>query len=157
MTEVKTDLKKAVSDKSIALLNPALASATDLMLSTKEAHWNVRGPHFIALHLFFDTLNKEMGTVVDDLAERCVQLGGHALGTLGEAHKGTQLHAYPGNLHAEKEHLQALLGQFTAFSIHMRQGIDAADQAGDKDTSDLFTQISRGLDKQIWFIEAHLA
>jgi len=81
MSEIKTDLKPASAEKSIALLNAALASATDLMLSTKEAHWNVRGPNFIGLHLLFDKLNAEVSVYVDDIAERAVQIGGHAKGT----------------------------------------------------------------------------
>ena len=157
MSEIKTDLKRSSADKSIALLNPTLASATDLMLSTKEAHWNVRGPNFIGLHLLFDKLNGEVSVYVDDLAERVVQVGGHALGTLRDAVKASTLPAYPENLNLEKDHLNALVKQFVALSTHVRKGIDLADEAGDKDTADLFTQISRGLDKQIWILEAHLA
>jgi starvation-inducible DNA-binding protein len=157
MNEIKTDLKKSASDRSIALLNPALAGATDLMLSTKEAHWNVRGPNFISLHLLFDKLNSEVAVYVDDLAERTIQIGGHAHGTLKAAAKDSTLPTYPENLRTEKDHLQALTAQFVALSIQIRQGILDADEAGDKDTADLFTQVSRGLDKQIWFLEAHLS
>lgn len=157
MSEIKTDLKKASRDKSIALLRPALASATDLMLGTKEAHWNVRGPNFMSLHLFFDKLNAEVSVYVDDLAERSVEMGGYAHGTLQAAAKGSVLPVYPDDLSSEKDHLRALTAQFVAFSTHIRESIDLADKAGDRDTSDLFTQVSRGLDKQIWFLEAHLA
>jgi starvation-inducible DNA-binding protein len=156
MNAIKTDLKESAVTVSIALLNPALASATDLLLDTKEAHWNLRGPNFMALHLFFDTLYSQVGVYVDDLAERIIQMGGHAHGTLRAAAKDSTLPAYPDNLHAEKDHLHALIVEFVAFSTLIRKDIDAADEGGDKDTADLFTQISRGLDKQIWFLEAHL-
>jgi starvation-inducible DNA-binding protein len=127
------------------------------MLSTKEAHWNVRGPNFMAVHLFFDKLNEEVSAYVDDLAERIVQMGGYAHGTLRDTAGATLLPAYPENIHREKDHLEALVGQFVAFSKLVRKSIDTADGAGDKDTADLLTQVSRGLDKQIWFLEAHLA
>src|ERR1700722_8652341 len=156
MGDIKTDLKKSAIERSITLLNPALASATDLLLSTKEAHWNVKGPNFMSIHLFFDKLYTEVAEYVDDLAERTIEMGGYAHGTLKDTVKGTILPAYPESLHTEKEHIQALVSQFVAFSIHIRNGIDKADEAGDKDTADLFTQISRALDKQIWFLEAHL-
>ena len=157
MPEISTDLKKSARDASIAVLGPALASAADLMLSTKEAHWNVRGPNFMSIHLFFDKLNGEVSVYVDDLAERIVQMGGYAHGTLRDAAGGTRLPAYPENIHTEKDHLEALISQFVTFSKLVRAGIDTADDADDLDTADLLTQVSRGLDKQIWFLEAHLA
>jgi starvation-inducible DNA-binding protein len=157
MTAITTDLKKSAVDVSIPLLGPILAAATDLMLSTKEAHWNVRGPNFMALHLFFDTLNAQVAVYVDDCAERIIQLGAHAHGTLRAAAKDSGLPPYPENLHTEKDHLHALTAEFVAFSVLVRKGIDSADAGGDKDTADLFTQVSRGLDKQIWFLQAHSA
>jgi starvation-inducible DNA-binding protein len=156
MAESRLDLKKSARDKSLALLGPALAGATDLMLSTKEAHWNVKGPTFIALHELFDKLNGSMAGWVDDLAERMVQLGGHAHGTLKAAAKTSPLPTYPEGLTREKDHLKALAAQTAALGALLRKGIDAAAEAGDADTADLFTELSRGLDKQLWFLEAHL-
>ena len=157
MGDIKTDLKRSATAKSVAFLHPVLASATDLLLSTKEAHWNVRGPNFMSIHLFFDKLYEEVGVYVDDLAERTIEMGGHARGTLKVAAKMSTLPDYPEGLISEKDHLHALVAQFVAFSIVVRAGIDLVDAAGDRDTADLLTQVSRGLDKQIWFLEAHLA
>jgi starvation-inducible DNA-binding protein len=157
MAEISTDLKKSARDVSIALLGPVLASAADLMLSTKEAHWNVRGPNFMSIHLLFDKLNEEVSVYVDDVAERIVQMGGYAHGTLRDTVGATLLPAYPEKIHREKDHLEALIGRFVTFGKVVRKGIDTADLAGDKDSADLLTQVSRGLDKQIWFLEAHLA
>jgi len=125
------------------------------MLSTKEAHWNVKGPNFIALHELFDKFNGEVAVYVDDLAERIVQLGGHAHGTLGAVGKAKALPAYPDGLTREGDHLKALIAQTAALGALVRKGIDAAANAGDADTADLLTGISRGLDKQLWFLEAH--
>ena len=157
MPESKLDLKKSARDRSIALLGPALAGATDLMLSAKEAHWNVKGPTFIALHELFDKINADMAVVVDDLAERIVQLGGHAVGTLKATAKASPIPAYPEGLHREKDHLKALVAQTAGLGALVRRGIDASAEAGDADTADLLTGISRGLDKQLWFLESHLA
>lgn len=154
MAETRLDLSPTLREKSIGLLGPALASATDLMLSTKEAHWNVKGPNFIALHQLFDVFNGEMGAYVDDLAERIVQLGGHASGTLRAVAKSSALPDYPQGLRQAADHLQALAAQTGALGALVRKGITAA--GDDLDTADLFTEISRGLDKQLWFIEAHI-
>jgi starvation-inducible DNA-binding protein len=156
MAPSKIDLEKSVRDKSISILNPALAGATELMLSTKEAHWNVKGPNFIALHELFDKFNGEVSVYVDDLAERIVQLGGHAPGTVQEVAAAKALPPYPKGKTKEREHLAALISQTAALGSIVRKGIDHSADAGDADTADLLTGISRGLDKQLWFLEAHL-
>ncbi len=155
MSNSKIDLEKSVRDKCIAVLNPVLAGATELMLSAKEAHWNVKGPHFIALHELFDKFNGQLAETVDDLAERIVQLGGHAHGTLSELAAAKVLPPYPEKKTAEKDHLDALIAQTAALGKRVREGIDQTADAGDADTADLLTGISRGLDKQLWFLEAH--
>jgi starvation-inducible DNA-binding protein len=157
MSEIHTDLKRTACEKSVALLNPILASSIDLMLGAKEAHWNVRGPNFIGLHLLFDKLNGEVAGHVDDVAERIMQIGGHAHGTLAAAAKASALPPYPEGMHTEKDHLRALVAQAAALAAHVRKSIGVADEAGDKGTADLLTTISRDLDQQIWFLEAHLA
>jgi starvation-inducible DNA-binding protein len=157
MAESRLDLSKTARDKSIALLGPALAGATDLMLATKEAHWNVRGLNFAALHKLFDEFNADMGGYVDQLAERIIQVGGHAHGTLQAAAKSSTLPAYPEGLVQEKDHLKALAAQTSTLGALSRKGIDDANSAGDAATADLFTEITRAMDKWLWFIEANLA
>ncbi len=137
------------------LLNARLADAIDLSLQLKQAHWNVRGATFFQLHELFDKLHAETGTYVDDLAERCVQLGGTARGTLQAVAQRSALAAYPLTAKTPVAHLKAIQESLAAFGKAVRAGIDAADQAGDSDTADLFTGISRGADKALWFIEAH--
>ncbi len=155
-TQSLLDLKAPAREHSLKALAPILAGAVDLMLSTKEAHWNVKGPRFIALHELFDKFHEESEGWVDDLAERIVQLGGHAHGTLKEAAQASPLPAYPKGLRGEDDHLKALTAQTAALGALMRSAIDAAAHAGDADTADVFTEISRALDKQLWFLEAHL-
>lgn len=140
----------------IALLNARLADAIDLRLAVKQAHWNVKGPTFIALHELFDQIQARVDAFVDDIAERAVALGGAAHGTAQVVVKETKLKPYPTELMPEKDHLNALADRLSAFGKLAREAIDAADEAGDKDTADLFTGVSRQMDKDLWFIEAHL-
>ena len=156
MAESRLDLNTVAREKSLALLGPTLAGATDLMLATKEAHWNVRGPNFIALHKLFDEFNAAMGEYVDELAERVIQLSGHAHGTLQAAAKTSTLPVYPEGLVQEKDHLKALASQTAALGALARTGIESADKAGDAATADLFTELTRGLDKWLWFVEANI-
>jgi starvation-inducible DNA-binding protein len=156
MAKTRNDLPDNTRKAMIVLLNARLADAIDLRLAIKQAHWNVKGPTFIALHELFDQIQARVDAFVDDIAERAVALGGAAHGTVQVVVKHSQLEAYPTELMPEKEHLEALAARISAFGKLARSAIDTADEAGDKDTADLFTSISRQLDKDLWFIEAHL-
>ncbi|WP_315919012.1 DNA starvation/stationary phase protection protein Dps [Mesorhizobium sp. SP-1A] len=151
----KNDLKSNARAESIDLLNARLADAIDLALITKQAHWNVKGPQFIAVHEMLDMFRKEVDVHVDVIAERAVQLGGTAHGTSQEVSKSSALKPYPTDIHKIKEHLAALIDRYAAAAKRARAGIDEADQAGDADTADIFTAYSRTLDKLLWFLEAH--
>ena len=156
MFNTKNDLSEAVRAKAIALLNARLADAIDLQTQTKQAHWNVKGPSFIALHELFDKVNEDVEDYVDDLAERAVQLGGVAEGTARMAAKRSSLSEYPTNTLDGRSHVEALSTVLAAFGKSARKAINDADDIGDLDTADLFTEISRGVDKWLWFVEAHL-
>lgn len=151
----KNDLKSNVKTESIALLNARLAEAIDLALITKQAHWNLKGPQFIAIHEMLDKFRKEIDGHVDIIAERAAQLGGTALGTSQEVAKATTLKPYPTDIHKTKDHLAALIDRYAKASSTARESIDEADEAGDADTADIFTAYSRSLDKLLWFLEAH--
>ena len=152
----QNDLPERVRVEAIVLLNQQLADALDLHLQAKQAHWNVRGPNFIALHELFDKLYEVVGEYVDELAERAVQLGGTAQGTLQAVVKHSLLDVYPPVVSSGHDHLKWLAKSLAKFGASVRIAIDASSKAGDADTADLFTEISRGNDKQLWFIEAHL-
>lgn len=156
MHKTKNDLPESVRTKSISLLAPSLAECLDLQTQAKQAHWNVKGPHFMQLHELFDKVSADLLEYVDELAERIVQLGGTAEGTVRVAAAKSGLPEYPLSITDGKSHVEALSNAVAAFSKRIRSGIDVAGQAGDADTADLFTEISRGLDKWIWFLEAHL-
>ena len=152
----KNDLSKKTRKTVIGLLNENLADAIHLSLQAKQAHWNVKGPAFLPLHELFDKLYDEAGDWADLLAERAVQLGGVAAGTLAEVAKQTKLQAYPTELAAGRDHLAALIDSMATFGRSVRQAAGDSGEAGDSDTEDLFTEVSRGADKMLWFLEAHV-
>jgi len=152
----KNDLPADLRGKMIALLNARLADSIDLQTQCKQAHWNVKGPDFIALHELFDKINEDVEEYVDLLAERAVQLGGTAEGTIQAVIKRTSLKEYGTKGGSGHDHVQALSNALAAYGKLVREAIDSTDKAGDKDTADIFTETSRGTDKWLWFVEAHL-
>ena len=156
MYPTKNDVPEGVRTKTVDLLNARLADAIDLQTQTKQAHWNVKGPSFIALHKLFDEVNEDVEDYVDLIAERAVQLGGVAQGTARMAAKRSSLAEYPVSAVDGRSHVEALSSALAAFGKSARRAIGEADDLGDLDTADLFTEISRGTDKWLWFVEAHL-
>jgi starvation-inducible DNA-binding protein len=137
------------------LINQHLATAIDLQMQLKQAHWSVKGPNFISLHELFDEINGAVAAYVDLLAERVVQLGGIAQGTVAVAASRSQLEKYPLTISAGSEHVKAVAHALAYFGREVREAIDETAAMGDADTADLFTEVSRGIDKWLWFVEAH--
>lgn len=156
MHSTRIDLAAKTRARMIDLLNARLADAIDLQLQCKQAHWNVKGPQFIALHELFDRLAGELDGHVDELAERVTALGGVAEGTLQAVAGRSRLDAYPLDFSDGRAHVDALAAAYARFGKSVRKAIDEAAKAGDADSSDLFTGISRGADKSLWLLEAHL-
>ncbi len=155
LNPTSNSLRPVTREKVIALLNARLADAIDLQLQAKQAHWNVKGSNFIGLHELFDDVAEAVEGHADELAERAVALGGMVAGTVQAVAGGTTLAAYPTGAQkwtAHVEHLSAALG---AFGKNVREAIDKAEEFGDAGTADLFTDISRDIDKYTWFVEAH--
>ncbi len=141
---------------SIETLNARLADGIDLALAIKQAHWNLKGPQFIGVHLMLDGFRKEIDALNDKVAERAVQLGATALGTTQVVADRSKLPAYPTGIYAIADHIAALIDSYAAYANAVRENIDETDEAGDADTADLFTEVSRAVDKQLWFLEAHV-
>lgn len=156
MHKTKIDIKKADREKVIEILNARLADASDLKSQAKQAHWNVKGMNFIALHELFDQVATEVEGYTDSIAERVTTLGGTALGTVRVAAANSSLSEYPLEITDGADHVDALSTALADFGKKVRQNIDDCDKIGDKDTADLFTEISRGIDKSLWFVEAHI-
>lgn len=158
---MSTALRSSTSDLPeaqrllIALLNQQLADAIDLSLQAKQAHWNVKGPHFTSLHLFFDEIAHALTELIDGLAERVVQLGGVACGTLQAVEASSRLPVYDRELLAGGEHVSALSRAMALFAASTRAAIDTAAAQGDATTADVFTEVSRGVDELLWKLTAH--
>jgi starvation-inducible DNA-binding protein len=152
----RIDLPGEVLAKSISLLNQLLADTFDLMSQTKFSHWNVKGQNFIAIHKLFDDLAETLEEHVDTIAERATALGGVAMGTIRQAAAMSRVTEFPAGTHRSSDVLTALAERYAAVGKSAREAIDTADQLGDRDTSDLFTALSRAIDQALYFLEAHL-
>lgn len=151
----RVDIKAKSRAKVVELINSRLADAIDLRSHLRHAHWNVRGPRFIALHELFDELTSGLDGQIDDLAERAGQLGGVSLGLVRVVAKASTLPEYPREAVSGSQHVEALAESLGVLANRCREAIDVSDKAGDVATADLFTGLTRFLDKALWLIEAH--
>src|SRR3989449_6189714 len=151
----KNDLPEASRLEAVGLLNQRLADCIDLQTQCKQAHWNVKGPTFIALHKLFDEINESVEEYVDLIAERIVQLGGIAEGTIGAVEGRSTLVDYPLTLSSGAEHVAALSDALAAVGRTARVGIEEVNELKDADSADMLTDVSRGVDQWLWFVEAH--
>jgi starvation-inducible DNA-binding protein len=157
MFDTRNDLDEATREKLVTLLNARLADTFDLYSQLKQAHWSVRGSDFIQLHELYDTVAESVLEFVDEIAERATALGGLATGTVRMAAEASSLDEYPLDAIAGEETVQVVADRLATYGAAVREAIDVTDsELGDIDTSDLFTEISRSIDKHLWFVEAHV-
>ena len=156
MLDTHNDLPADTRDQMIALLNQELADMSDLHSQTKQAHWNVKGEQFIALHKLFDEFAEALTGYVDEIAERAVQLGGTAMGTNRMSAAESRLPEYPSEVMSSMDHVNALTERYAMVAASTRAAVKTAEEAEDLDTVDLMSAISLGMDKWLWFLEAHL-
>jgi starvation-inducible DNA-binding protein len=153
--ETENDLPKNTREAVVALINQRLADVVDLKAQLKQAHWNVKGPHFIGLHKLFDEIAEAVEDYTDLIAERAVQLGGIAEGTVRVAAVRSRLEEYPLTIADGTLHVEAVAKALSDFGHEVRITINEAQTLEDADTADMFTEVSRGIDKWLWFVEAH--
>jgi starvation-inducible DNA-binding protein len=139
--------------KLIEILNRRLADAIDLQLQSRQAYWNVKGPHFMALRELFDKVAQGVEEYADRIAEHIVQLGGMAEGTVYAVARRTSLDEYVLATADGHGHIDALATTLTAFGKHVRYASEQARELKDADMADFFTDIARGVDKWLWFVE----
>ena len=156
MHATRIDLPLKARDQVTSLLQARLIDLLDLKLSVKQAHWNVKGANFMETHEFFDEVAGRVEELADGLAERITTLGGVALGRSQVVAKGTSLEPYPDDVFASPDHIAALADRFAAAAKGTRAAIEASAKARDEVTADLFNETTGVLDKDLWFLEAHL-
>ena len=154
MHRTRNDTKGNAKQVALQTLQARLVDGVDLALDIKQAHWNLKGPEFIGIHTMLDGFRDQMDDYNDMVAERIIQLGGTARGTAQAVSTGSKLAAYPMDIYKIGDHLAALIDRYAAYGNAVRGNVDETDEAGEPDTADLFTEISRGVDKQLWFLEA---
>ena len=157
MQSTHNTLSQNIREQSAQLLNRHLAASIDLHGQMKQAHWNVRGPGFFAVHELFDKIADIALDFADEIAERAAAMGAIAEGTVQVAASRSYLVPYPLRIADTKEHIFAVSATLAAFGQSIREAIGQAAAFGDAATADLFTQVSRGIDHQLWFVESHMA
>jgi starvation-inducible DNA-binding protein len=156
MYDTSNDLSPTTRRSIAEILNEHLADAIDLQLQAKQAHWNIKGPSFVGLHELFDQIASRAREYADEIAERAVALGGSARGTVQAVSRQSQLREYPLDVHDWRAHVHAMQDALATFGRGARKAIDDATALNDADTADLFTEISRAVDKLLWMVEAHI-
>ncbi len=156
MHETRMSLPEKDRIEIVGMLNTTLASMLDLYGQIKQAHWNVKGPEFISLHLLFDRIAEEVENEADTVAERIMALGGTALGTTQEVAKNTKLRVYPTDIFVAKDHIEHLTHNFAILGELSRENMDETSELNDMATNDIYIELTRLLDKNLWFIEAHV-
>ena len=156
MHNTKNDLAQGKREAVAEYLNARLADVIDLKTQAKQAHWNVKGIHFIGLHELFDQVATAAEAHADLIAERITALGGTALGTARVVAQNSSLSEYPLEIFDGTSHVDALSTAMAEFGKNVRKNINDTDDLGDKDTADLLTEVSREIDKLLWFVEAHI-
>ena len=155
LTHTRNSLPEKTRLEITALLQERLTDSIDLMMQAKQAHWNVKGHNFIALHELFDKVYTDTGKYVDLIAERIVQLGGIAQGTIRVVAKKSSLPEYPLDITSGKKHVAELAHAIAFYGELVRKATTTSTQLKDADTADILTEVSRGADVNLWFVEAH--
>lgn len=154
--ETSIDIESGIRQQMIETLNAQLADTFDMVSLIKQAHWNVKGAQFIALHQLYDQIAQGLLDYVDMIAERATALGGTALGTVRMASASSRLVDYPAELVQDMATVRFLADQMANLAATTRAAADQAEMLRDMGTNDLFIEIVRDLDKWLWFLEAHL-
>jgi starvation-inducible DNA-binding protein len=156
MYDTRVDISITIREKIAPLIQARVVDGIDLLTQVKYAHWNVKGPHFLTLHQLFDRLGGIVAELVDLLAERLLVLGGTVCGTARMVASQSTLAEFPLDALDGLEMAATVADKLAAFGKAVRVNIVEATKLGDGSTADVFTEVVREIDKQLWLVEAHL-
>ena len=156
LSPVRSDIPPEIRLYVMQLLQQTLACTVDLRSQLKQACWNVKGRDLVLLHALFATMATELDAHIDLVAERLVVLGGVARGTVRTAATHSRLPEYPGAIMDGDAHVQALTECFASYATTLRADIAHAAEVEEAGSAAVYTDISRGIDKRLWFLEAYL-
>ncbi len=148
-------LKPDAASEVIGLLQDRLNALNDLALTLKHVHWNVVGPHFIAVHTMLDPQVDGVREMVDDVAERIATLGGSPCGTPGALVAARSWEDYSIGRDDAIAHLGALDLVYSGVIADHRTAIDKTEEP-DPVTQDLLINQAGELEQYHWFVRAHL-
>ena len=140
----------------ITMLNQTLACTVDLRSQVRQACWNIKGKDFSLLHPIFAAMLSELQMYTDMVAERITVLGGVVMGTVRMAATQSKLPEYPDAVMEGDGHVQALVERFGRYAVTLRDDIALAADVEDAGSAAVYTDISRGVDRQLWILETHL-
>jgi starvation-inducible DNA-binding protein len=150
------NLPESARKELIITLNGTLATSVDLATQVKQAHWNIKGPWFFARHELFERLASNLRGWSDEMAERASTLGGYARGTVRMVSDNSNLDDYDDKIVEGKQHIRALVERYGVFTQQVRDGIETAQKVEDVVTEDLLTEVARGAELDMWFLESHI-
>lgn len=140
----------------IDTLNGVLATTSDLRSQVKQAHWNIKGPQFVSRHELFDSLAARLHDYADNIAERAATLGGYAMGTVRQSAEHSKLPEYDLRAVDGKHHIRTLVDRYSDYNRLIRNAVGEAQEHNDPATEDLYTEILRHTELDMWFLESHV-
>lgn len=155
-TRARSGRKQGGDPKVVEQLNLMVAIAADLRSQTKQAHWTVVGPNFIALHKLFDEVAEVLLAHVDLYAERVRALQAIPMGTVRHAAQASPLDEFPEGEIDEQETLRLILERLEAYSESLTKAIDVCDEAEDMTSQDILIEGQQQADLQAYFVRSHL-
>ena len=157
MYETENDVSEPRRSELNALMNQRLADAVDLQMQLKQAHWNVKGPHFIGLHELFDQIDEAVESYVDLIAERIQLLGGVSIAMAHDVAELTKIPRPPKGREEVPVQISRLLEAHELVLAECRMAADRANDTGDQGTNDLLiSDVVRTNELQAWFVAEHV-
>ncbi len=159
MTDIA--VSQSVSNPDVAagvaqFLSPVVIDLTALVVNGKQAHWHVRGSNFIGVHELLDVIVGHAQEWADLAAERIVALGLPVDARLGTVAAKTTTGELTAGFRQSNDTIAEVIGQIDAALAAVNTAVKELDGL-DQTSQDVAIEIARGLDKDRWFLFAHIS